>query len=165
MITTPEPSGKPVTGQVRLVAAVVLRRQPRTQPWEETVCSARLGAIAVIRERWAQISAAMLGYVVLQFLLLWCSLEVAGAACAWPVAMVSFAVERVLTLVPGTPGGSGLAEAGSVAVLVALGADPLGAAAGVLLYRLFVFALEIPVGGILLSAWLVARGRVAGGRQ
>ena len=32
-------------------------------------------------------------------------------------------------------------------------------AAGVLLYRGFTFALEIPVGGVWLGGWLVARRR------
>jgi uncharacterized membrane protein YbhN (UPF0104 family) len=40
------------------------------------------------------------------------------------------------------------------ALLVGLGGDPVITVAGVLLYRLFVFGLEIPVGGVGLFAWL-----------
>ena len=63
------------------------------------------------------------------------------------------AVERLGTLVPITPGGAGIAEIGAVAWLVGSGLDPVQAVAGVLLYRVFVFALEIPVGGVLLGGW------------
>lgn len=77
----------------------------------------------------------------------------------------AFAVERVATLLPVTPAGTGPAEAGAVAVLVALGGAPVAAAAGVLLYRLFTVLLEIPVGAIWLAGWShVAAGAGQGGR-
>jgi uncharacterized membrane protein YbhN (UPF0104 family) len=37
--------------------------------------------------------------------------------------------------------------------LVTTGLDPVGVVAGVILYRVFLFALEIPVGGALLGGW------------
>jgi uncharacterized membrane protein YbhN (UPF0104 family) len=72
-------------------------------------------------------------------------------------------VDRILTLIVLTPGGSGFTEAGTAAALVALGGSPAAVAAGVLLYRGFTFALEIPVGGLLLGGWLVRRRLVPGG--
>jgi uncharacterized membrane protein YbhN (UPF0104 family) len=63
------------------------------------------------------------------------------------------AIERLGTLVPITPGGTGVAEIGTIAWLLAAGLDPVEAVAGVLLYRVFLVALEIPVGGMLLGGW------------
>jgi uncharacterized membrane protein YbhN (UPF0104 family) len=63
------------------------------------------------------------------------------------------ALERLGTLVPITPGGAGVAEIGTVAWLVAIGLDPVEVVAGVLLYRIFLVAMEIPVGGVLLGCW------------
>ena len=73
--------------------------------------------------------------------------------------LAAYAVDRVMSMVFLTPGGTGFAEAGTAAVLVALGGAPAAMAAGVLLYRGFTFALEIPVGGVWLGGWLVARRR------
>ena len=64
----------------------------------------------------------------------------------------------MLSLVLVTPGGVGVPETGCVALLVALGGDPATSAAGVLLYRLFTYLLEIPVGGLGI-AWWVSRGK------
>ena len=45
------------------------------------------------------------------------------------------------------------AEAGAAAVLIALGLPPTTALAGVLLYRGFIVAAEVPVGGAWLLGW------------
>ena len=71
--------------------------------------------------------------------------------------LVGFAAERLLTLAGLTPGGAGLVEVGLAGLLVALGGDPVAVVSGVLLYRLFTFGLEIPVGGVSLAAWLWLR--------
>jgi uncharacterized membrane protein YbhN (UPF0104 family) len=67
------------------------------------------------------------------------------------------AIERLGTLIPITPGGTGVAEIGTIAWLVASGLDPVEVVAGVLLYRIFLVALEIPVGGTLLAGWALLR--------
>ena len=74
--------------------------------------------------------------------------------------LAGFAVDRVLTLVVLTPGAVGFTEAGTAAALTALGGAPAVMAAGVLLYRGFTYALEIPVGGVWLGGWLLAGGCV-----
>jgi uncharacterized protein (TIRG00374 family) len=145
--------------------AVVLRRlAPRTlaarvQGFEEALLDTRSRVRAVIAGTWPQLTGGMLGYLTLQAVLLWSCLHVVGAAPPVSVVLAGFAVERILTLAVITPGGAGLAEAGSAGVLVALGVDPLMAAAGILLYRGFTFLLEIPVGGLWLGGWVVAHAR------
>lgn len=109
----------------------------------------------VVRRGWHRLSAGMLVYLLLQALLLWLSLRAVGALLPLPVVLAGLVAERALTLVGLTPGGVGLVEAGAVGTLVALGAAPSPALAGVLLYRAFVFALEIPVGGAVLGGWLL----------
>ena len=71
----------------------------------------------------------------------------------------ALAVDRLLTMVPITPAGAGVVEAGTVAVLVALGVDPVLATSTVLVYRVFTFLLEIPVGGAALAVWVLRRSR------
>jgi uncharacterized protein (TIRG00374 family) len=72
--------------------------------------------------------------------------------------LAAYAVERMLTLVPLTPGGVGVVETAATAVLVGFGADPVGAAAGIVLFRIFSFLVEIPLGAVVAAAWF-ARSR------
>ncbi len=137
----------------------------RTERLEHAVHAARERTRGLVRERWAQLTAGMAAYVLLQAVLLWVSLDVVGADLGFPVVLAGFAVERFLTLAMVTPGGAGIAEAATVATLVALGGDPLAVAAGVLIYRAFTFLLEIPVGGLWLGGWLLARARRARARS
>ena len=118
------------------------------------------GAVRAVATRtWPQLTTGMGAYVLLQGALLWGCLHVVAADLPWYAVLTGFAVERLLSLVVVTPGGTGTAEAGTVAALVALGGDPLAVAAGVLLYRGFIFLLEIPVGGVWLGGWFMARSR------
>ena len=71
--------------------------------------------------------------------------------------LTAAAIERLGTLVPITPGGTGVAEIGTIAWLVAVGLDPVQAVAGVLLYRVFLIVMEIPLGGLLLGGWAWAQ--------
>ena len=73
--------------------------------------------------------------------------------------LAAFALGRLLTSVAVTPGGIGLVEAGSVALLVAMGADPAQAASGILLFTIFTHILEIPFGVLAWLVWLWGRGR------
>ena len=73
--------------------------------------------------------------------------------------LAAFALGRLLTSVAVTPGGLGLVEAGSVALLVAMGADPAQAAGGILLFTIFTHVLEIPFGVARLAGLAVGRGR------
>lgn len=108
---------------------------------------------------WVRMSAGIGGYVALQCLLLALCLHLTGAGTAWSAVLAGFAVERLLTVVPITPGGIGVADLGLVGVLLALGGDPAGITAAAVLYRVFVLALEIPVGGSVLGIWLLRQRR------
>ena len=114
---------------------------------------------ALIRRRWRPLSAGTLGYVGLLVLLLWGCLHVAGVSLALPLVVCVLAVDRLLTLVPITPGGAGVVEAGMVAALIALGEPSAPAVAGVLLYRAFTYFAEIPVGGLTALVWVLGQRR------
>jgi uncharacterized protein (TIRG00374 family) len=153
-----------VAARVITVLAPVIARGSRLvrRPVSSEVVQAELLAFrdhvaALVGERWPQLSLAMVGYSVLQALLLWACLHAVGAHLSPAVVLAAYAVDRVMSMVFLTPGGTGFAEAGMAAVLVALGGAPAAMTAGVLLYRGFVYALEIPVGGAWLGGWLFMR--------
>ncbi len=113
----------------------------------------------LVANGWLRMSLGMTGYVALQGLLLGLCLHLTGAGTPWVEVLAGFAVERMLTIVPITPGGVGVADLGLVGVLLALGGDPVAVSAAAVLYRAFVFAVEIPVGGGALGLWLLGQRR------
>jgi uncharacterized protein (TIRG00374 family) len=148
------------------VVAPVVARLSRLvrRPVERDVVSSTLvefrdHVAELVGARWAQLSIGMVGYGVLQALLLWACLHAVGGHLSPVVVLAAFAVDRIMSMVFLTPGGTGFTEAGTAAVLVALGGAPAVMTAGVLLYRGFTYALEIPVGGIWLGGWLLMRRR------
>jgi len=137
------------------IAGVALKSvgSKRVTSLAQSLPAVRQETAAVIRQGWLQLSVGVVSYLLLQGVLWFLCLQAVGTVPATTVVAVGFTVERVLSMLPFTPGGAGLAEAGSIAVLVSLGGDPVTMTAGVLLYRGFAFLLEIPVGGAGLLAW------------
>jgi uncharacterized membrane protein YbhN (UPF0104 family) len=127
----------------------------------ERLPAVRRTILAVLRGGWRPMTGGMIAYLGLQLALLWLCFAMLGAPLAMPVLFTALAVERLLTLVPITPGSAGVVEVGTTAALVALGGAPASVAAGLLLFRGFTYLLEIPVGGVLLAGWMFTR-RVAG---
>ncbi len=119
------------------------------------------GSIARVRRQfagqWPRLLPGSLGYIAAQVALLYVSLRAVGLDPPVTAVVMAAAIERLGTLVPITPGGTGVAEIGTVAWLLTVGLDPVEVVAGVLLYRLFLIALEIPVGGMLLGGWALLR--------
>ncbi|MDO7869427.1 glycosyltransferase [Nocardioides jiangxiensis] len=111
----------------------------------------------LVANGWLRMSLGIMGYVALQCLLLGICLQLTGANVTWVDVLAGFAVERMLTVLPITPGGVGVADLGLVGVLLAFGGDPAGVTAAAVLYRGFVFAAEIPVGGGTLGLWLLGQ--------
>ncbi len=116
-------------------------------------------SIDVVRERWRGLVGASIAVVALQYLLLLACFAATGAEVGPALALVAFGAGRLLSVVPVTPGGLGVTEAGVGALLVALGADPGATIASLLLFSIFVVVAEIPLGGVALLAWRLRAAR------
>lgn len=108
----------------------------------------------IVRTGWGRMSGGMAGFFGGQFVLF--------IACAYAVGLTdlslaqlfaAFAVGRLLTAAPITPGGLGLAESGAAFVLVTYGADTAAAAATAVVFALFTHVAEIPLGATAWSIW------------
>lgn len=115
----------------------------------------------VLRRGWRGLAVGGLGYPVLQVLLLWSCLIVLQVHVGIGAVVAAYAIERLLTLIPLTPGGVGVVETSATAVLVGFGADPGAAFAGVVLFRVFSYLIEIPLGAVVAAAWFAGRRRNA----
>jgi uncharacterized membrane protein YbhN (UPF0104 family) len=132
----------------------------RTQ-LERSLPALRTSVLGVFRGGWRSLAGGMVGYLFLQLVLLWLCFELLGISLSPAVLITGLAVERLLTLIPITPGGAGVVEVGTVAALVAMGGDPAAVTAAMVLFRGFTYLLEIPVGGVTLALWLLANRKQA----
>lgn len=125
-------------------------------------------SVVLLRRAWVRIVAGSTTYAVLQALLLAACFRACGLQAGVAMIAAAYATDRLLTLLPVTPGGVGLVETVLSATVLAWGAPAGPAVAGVLLYRALTYAAEVPVGGALLLGWLLSkapRSRSFGVRQ
>ena len=115
----------------------------------------------VLKRGWRGLAVGGIGYPLLQVLLMWSCLVALQVDVTIGAVLAAYAVERMLTLVPITPGGVGVVETAATAVLVGFGADPVGAAAGVILFRIFSYLVEIPLGAVVAATWFARTRRIA----
>jgi len=134
-----------------------LIRRPRELGWDASIARLRNQTRDVVRTGWISMSLGTLGYFVVYFAMFWLCLVSCGLQIGVGIMLAAFALGRLLTSIPVTPGGLGLVEAGSVALLVAMGGDPAQAASGVLLFSIFTHVIEIPFGVTAWLAWLWGR--------
>jgi hypothetical protein len=111
----------------------------------------------LISTAWGRLTVGKAAYALLQAALLWLCLAALGTPPGLAVVFAAFALERILSMVVITPGATGIVEVGMTGLLVGLGAEPVTAAAGVIVYRAITVGLEVPVGGLGLVWWWALR--------
>jgi uncharacterized membrane protein YbhN (UPF0104 family) len=117
----------------------------------------RADTLEVLQTGWAVLTLGMLGYFALQGMLLADCLVAAGATLPLAELIAVFSINRVLTSVVVTPGGSGITETGTAAAMIHFGVDAGPAATTVVLYSFFTHLIEIPLGGLVWTGWLLRR--------
>jgi putative heme transporter len=130
-----------------------------------TFVRVRRQALRLIGRTWPRLSLGMVGYLALLTLLLDLCLRAIGSPQGLALVAAAVGVERLVSAVPITPGGAGVAELGLVACLTLSGVSPVAAVTATFLYRLFTFFLEIPVGLVVAVGWGLARRRRAAGLE
>lgn len=153
-----------VTGAGQRVGESVLRLlgRPRRLAWQDGVEQLRRRTRDVLAAGWLSMSLGTAGYFAVYFALFcWCLVTV-GVTAEVGTLLAAFALGRLLTSVAVTPGGLGVVEAGTVALLVAMGSEPAATAGGVLLFTIFTHVLEIPFGVVAWLAWLSGRNARSG---
>jgi uncharacterized protein (TIRG00374 family) len=133
-------------------AATRLGRPFRLGPfdgWAEGLVEFRAQSIDLLRRRWLAITAATVVSHLSLFVLLLMSLRhmgVSAAAVSGPEAFAAFAVVRLVTAVPITPGNLGIVEVGLAAALSVAGGEESLVVAAVLIYRALSYLLQVPLG-------------------
>lgn len=88
---------------------------------------------------------------------LWCCFAAFGERLNPVLLFVAFGIANVLAVIPLTPGGLGVIEVSTAALVVSFGTGSSVAAAAVLSWRLLSFWLPIPFGGIAYLTLVLGR--------
>jgi uncharacterized membrane protein YbhN (UPF0104 family) len=133
------------------VAAWFARLFHRTPPdWSgEALVRLREERLVLLRRRWGRLTAATLAnqltaYLVFEFCLRAVGIPVATLPPS--EAFLAWAIGRVLTSLPLTPGGIGVVELGMIGTLVGFGASNAHVVAAVLLYRAVIVLPTLVIG-------------------
>jgi uncharacterized membrane protein YbhN (UPF0104 family) len=141
-------------------AAWVNRRLHRAPPADTgaTAVAFRRDTIGLLRDRGGRLTVAMVVFQLSVFLVLLWSLRAVGVSSSevgWIEVLAAYAVARLFSAVPITPGGVGLVELGLAGALIAVGGPHAGVVAGVLVFRVLSFFLPLPFG--LATYWVWRR--------
>lgn len=112
--------------------------------------SGRLSLLRLRRFHWVWFLITAYSGLVFDYAALWCSAAAASANVPWTTIAVGYLVVQASIAVQLTPGGTGPAEAGLIAALMAGGAEPGAAALAVVAYRVIAWLGLAAIGwGIL----------------
>ena len=146
-----------------------LLRRPKVVDLVPAVVGFRASVVALVRRRWAAITAAQLAVSFAQFLILFAALRGvqgwSGAGTSVLVAFGAFAVAQLGLMIPVTPGGLGTVDAAMIAMLTNMGVPAGQATAADLVWRAASFVPQIVVGLVALIAWSHGASRRVGARR
>jgi len=142
-----------------------LTRKSRSSDWGASCSQFRTHTIRLVLARWRSLTLTTLASHVALYLVLLIALRsvgISGAELTWTEVLGVFAVMRLLSAFPITPGGVGFVELGLIGGLVLAAGHHLQGpaaafraqvAAAVLIYRALTYAAPIPVGALTYLVW------------
>ena len=141
-----------------------LIRKPRVKGWEDAAVTLRANTVTVLKARGGRLTVLTLSNYWLNGILLVLCLRLVGVdsqVLPWGVALATYTVGRLSTVIQVTPGGVGVVEVAYTAAFVAVtsSAEQPQITAGVLIYRAFTYVLPIVVGAFCYLGWRFDKGR------
>lgn len=133
------------------------RRREGRRTAEEFFLGLREETTELVRRRWLRLTLGMVGFFGVYFLLFVLITRATGIEMPLSRLFAAYAIGRLLTAVGITPGGIGVTETATAAVLVGWGADPAGATATVVLFSIFTHLMEVPLGGLGWLLWSLTK--------
>jgi uncharacterized membrane protein YbhN (UPF0104 family) len=124
---------------------------------EELVTDLRARINDIVSTGWISMTLGMVGFFGAYYVLFVLILRSTGVTLPLNLLFAAFAIGRLLTAVGITPGGMGITETATSAVLVAWGADRAEAAAGVVLFSIFTHLMEVPLGALGWLLWTASK--------
>jgi uncharacterized membrane protein YbhN (UPF0104 family) len=143
--------------RIEAIGCRLARRQP-SQRMASGLLKFRADTSAMLAERWIRITiTTVLANIAFWFVLLACvrASGLSQAQVSWQASLAAFAIVRLMTVLPLTPGGLGIVELGLTApLIVGLGSDASAkVVAAVLLYRALTYLPSLPLGALAYVWW------------
>ena len=140
-----------------VIGPLVRRRRPdSTMRVSELVRDLRGRIKHVVGKSWWSMTLGMIGFFGAYFVLFVLIMRGTGVTLPLNLLFAAYAIGRLLTTIGITPGGIGVTEVATSVVLVGWGADPGGAAAGLVLFSLFTHLMEVPLGALGWLLWTLS---------
>ena len=141
-----------------------LIRKPEVDGWEGAAVTLRHNTVTVLKARGIRLTVLTLCNYWLNGVLLVLCLRLVGidsGVLPWGVALATYTVGRLSTVIQITPGGVGVVEVAYTAAYVAVIGSQYQAVvtAGVLIYRGLTYLMPILVGAFCYLAWRFDKGR------
>ncbi len=134
-----------------------LVHRPPVRDWAAAAEDFRRRSIGLLQTRWVALTlATVVSHLALYWVLLVSlrQLGVSGAELSWIQVLAAFALVRLVSALPITPGGAGLVELGFAALLAFMNeAVAAEVVAAVLVFRFLTYFLPIPAGAVAYVWW------------
>jgi uncharacterized protein (TIRG00374 family) len=159
-----------VGDRMQRLARPLLRALRRDQgaPWSDTFVQFRHQTIGLLRHRWHVLTlATIVSHLSLYIVLLLAlrHMDVSDAMVGWAQVLSVFALTRLVTALPVTPGGLGVVELALTAGLVVAGGPEAPVVAAVLIYRVLTLFVQVPIGVACYVWWRAGPGRPVRGKD
>ncbi len=165
LILRSEKSAKKVGKLADHLAKPVAKRMKKKTDLTESILSFRGGIVDVVKRRWVAITLTNFLVTLSQFLILFVAIRAVGGSRASDftifAAFGAFAISRLASMIPATPGGLGTVDAALIGLLVAFGLDQNTALAADLVWRMASFVPQVAVGVATGIGWRIREGRKA----
>ena len=139
LILRSEELARKIGGIGQKLANPILHRMHKEVDVVQEVLDFRSQIVGVVSKHWASITLSNLGMVFGQFLILFVAIRAVSdgrsSGLTAAEAFAAFAISRLGTMIPLTPGGLGTVDAALTALLVAFGLDQNDALAATLVWR------------------------------
>jgi uncharacterized protein (TIRG00374 family) len=155
----------PVERFVSWVRRIFRRDEPPADSAPVTDFFAAVGT--ALGTRWRHMLFSTMAAHISLFLVLFACLRAIGGEAsrvAWPEVLAAFAIIRLISAIPVTPGGLGVAELGLTGIIASGMGEPgvERVAAAVLVFRFFTYLLPTIVGGAVALGWHRSANTVTG---
>ena len=148
VLLTTDPLLTGIGRAVQVVRNRLLRKRPKLTELPARLIRERNGIREVLGERWREALFATACRLGFDFLALFAALAAVGGLPKPSLALLAYTASSLLAMVPITPGGLGLVEAGLTGTLALAGVRPAQAVLATLLYRLASYWLPILAGPV-----------------
>ncbi len=130
----------------------------------ESIVEFRASIVETVSRRWASITGSNLLMQLTSFAVLYAALigiGGGGADVGMAQAFAAFAIARLATFIPVTPGGLGTTDAAMAALLAGFGMSNADALAAVLVWRIGTLVPQVILGAVTFLIWRARSGRAA----